>query len=393
MKQLLPALLLATLLTAIGCGPKVVKSPALDNGTPKAVAVLPVNYPSGVQRERVDYIRASLISELRRKGFIVLDESAINAVCSTPDCPRSKELASKYLADGIVTLHLDSVARNNFLAGYYNTITGDLSLKNREGVQLIEVKHTESERGGLLFNTGQLIQGVISQLNNSEKSSFSRLADKFTDTLVSKIPPPEVSATEDEGSTVAIKSIKLTPLKGGGDEICAYATPGSMAFVLLPGQRSNLREVQPGEYCSRLRIADAAGDMSNISVEVRSPYGKSARKALKSDYAVCDLDGLLNVRAQGASQKLVLECRPADSACDSRFQNCGAHRFIIYRAANPLGPYTKVAEVQSLSWPIPKRDLKDSATYRVVAVDKHGNFSVPAAISPASGQSAETGRS
>ena len=386
-------LFLLLLALVAGCGPKVITSEALKNGTPRALAVLPINYPSGVQRERADYLRSALISDLRQRGFVVLDDNVITTVCSSPDCPQRTALTSKYLADGIVALHLDSVARNNFLAGYYNAITGELTLANRSGLQLLEVQHTESERGGLLFNSGQIIQGIISQINNSEKNSFSRLADKFAKTLVSKIPAPAATSLEDEAAEVAIKAVKLTPIKTGGEEICVSATPQSMAFVLLPGQRANLREISPGQYCSRLRVADITTDMSTLSVEVRSPYGKSARQALKSGFASCDLDGLVSVRTQGASKKLVLSCAPALSKCDDRFQSCGAHHFIIYRAESPLGPFTKVAEVRDLAWQIPIQGKADSALYQVVAVDKHGNFSVPAAVDVTSAETTVTGKS
>lgn len=389
--QTLPGLLLCVALSS--CGPKVIMSDTLKEGSPKALAVLPVNYPSGVQRERVDYLRSALVSELKSRGFIVLDDSAVNLVCPDAECPNASELSSKYLADGYVTLHLDSVARNNFLAGYYNAITGKMTLQDRNRRDLLEVSHTESERGGLLFNSGQLIQGVISQLNNSEKDSFARLADKFSKTLVSKIPRPKASQFEDEGNVVSIKSVRLTPSKAGAEDLCVSGTPQAMAFVLLPGQRSNLREVRPGEYCSRLRISDIPSDMSTISVEVRSAYGSSVRQSLKSDVAPCDLDGLISVRSQGSSKSLVLSCAPSTLKCDDRFQSCGAHRFIIYRALTPLGPFTKVAEVRDLAWQLPKEGKSGPALYQVIAVDKHGNFSVPAPVDINASQTIVTGKS
>lgn len=387
----LRALVLASVLTALlGCGPKVKMSEALKQGTPRAVAVLPVNYPSGVQRERVDYLRQSLTSELKNRGFVVLDDTAVNKVCPTSECPNASELTTKYSADGFVELHLDSIARNNFLAGYYNAIRGTMAFEDRMRKPLLEVEHTESERGGLIFNSGQLIQGVISQINNSKQDAYSRLADKFAKTVVSKIPRPKASAVEEEGDIVAITSVKLTQSKIG-DEVCVSATPQLMAFLLLPGQRSNLREVRPGEYCSRLRLADIGADLSTISVEVRSPYGSSARQQLKSDVSSCDLAGLIQVRAQGSAKKLVLSCAPSVNKCDSRYQNCDAHRFIIYRALSPLGPFTKVAEVRDLAWPLPRGSQAD--LYQVVAVDKHGNLSIPTAVDTSASDSASTGKS
>lgn len=390
----LHAILLFAAISALSaCGPKVASNEALKKGTPRAVAVLPSNYPSGVQRERVDYLRRSLLLELKESGFTVLDDAAVSKICSSPACPEKTELASKYLVDGFFTFTLESVARNNFLAGYYNSIVGTLSLQNRDGVELIRVDNRESERGGLLFNSGQIIQGVLSQIRNSDSDSFGRLADTFTRTLVEKIPSPKKTAFEDEGAAVSINEIRLRRQKGSADEICVRATPEAMAYLLLPRERSNLRETTPGLYCARLRLEDLSSLKSEIFVEVRSPYGNSARKPLQSIAMTCDLKGLVKVEESNTGKRLVISCtevKPGTGSAGEKcptVQMCADHRFLVYRAPAPLGPFKRVAELRGVTWPLPPDPRSEQSSYQVVAVDEHGDFSVPEpAQAPSSGK-------
>jgi hypothetical protein len=196
-----------------------------------------------------------------------------------------------------------------------------------------------------------------------------------------------------------INSVKLTRFNADADDICVSATPEAMAFLLLPGQRTGLREVSPGKYCSRLRLAEfPANAMSMASVEVRSPYGSSAREPLKKTFESCSLKGLLRVADNARMKTLVIACTQTahtspviKEGCDNGIQRCGDRKFLIYRAASTLGPFTKVAEVQDLRWAIPKPQGKDGSLYQVVAVDKNGNFSVPEAVEIE--QSSATGNS
>ena len=369
----------------VACGPKVITTEDLKSGTPRSVALLPLNYPSGIQRERVDYLRSSLTSELKNSGFIVIDENIVMKTCSTPACPEEKVLSEKYFVDGFFTLELTSITRNSFIAGYYNAISGKLALANKNHKSLIEVEHTESERGGLLFNSGQIIQGVISQIKNSNKDSYGSLADRFAQTLVSKVPSPLHATREDEGSSVSIQRITITKNKFSADEICAMATPASMAFLVLPGQHANLREAAPGKYCGIFRPEDLPSDRSKVKIEVRSPYGSSARQSLGSDSNNdCNLKGLVRVQSQGISKQLVIACtrrsnsgKFLDENCGEHIQSCPEHRFLVYSAVSPIGPFTKVAELRNSAWQIPAAARKSEAVYQVVAVDKHGDFSVP----------------
>src|SRR5947207_2577258 len=77
----------------------------------QSLAILPLEYASEVQREKVDSLRNAVESELKNSGFEVLADRVVRQVCSTPACPERKILASKYLVDGFVTISVRSVQR------------------------------------------------------------------------------------------------------------------------------------------------------------------------------------------------------------------------------------------------------------------------------------------
>ena len=177
-----------TLLFVAACGTTVTKSSQFEQSSPSLYALLPVTYPSDIRPERAAYIRTALERELATRGFVLLDDSVTLRVCGEASCPGRSELVSRYGVDGFLQLSLDGTNRINFGAGFYNNISGDLLLLNRESEELVRIEHSESERGGLLFNSGQVIEGIVSTVDNTGDLSFSNLADEFAQELALKVP-------------------------------------------------------------------------------------------------------------------------------------------------------------------------------------------------------------
>ena len=146
-------------LLAAGCTQsKVSLKPEYDRSISQ-VALLPTLAGPGIQRENAAYLQAAVENELRNHGYIVLEEAVVNRVCSADAaCPRREILTERYGADGFFQLTIESVSRNNFLAGFVNVISGTLSLKSAAGIELASISQDQSERGGLLFNSGQIFQ-------------------------------------------------------------------------------------------------------------------------------------------------------------------------------------------------------------------------------------------
>lgn len=274
-------LLSISIILISACAPKVRVAKDFSGAISPSLALLPASHTSLAARERVALIQQELSSELRNKGFFVLDSKVVERTCSNPECPERQQLAKKHGIDTFAQVQVDSIARNNFLAGYYNSIRGLLRFSSKDDRELLRVEHAESERGGLLFNTGQIVQGIISQVKNSGDEAYGTLASKFVRTLVNQVPPPSSQSTTENGE-FQISSLRTEKTPLGADKVCIRGTPNLSAYITLHRTRTNLREVTPGEYCGIYRLGDFLKDesQSRASVEVRSPFGDSTRKEL-----------------------------------------------------------------------------------------------------------------
>lgn len=256
-----------------GCGPIVTSAPNRDLAVSR-IALLPPEYPSGVNQDRVNALYSSLLSELTGNGFIVLDPRSVRMVCTTPACNERALLFKDYQVDAVAALTLSSVSSNNFLAGYYNTIKGSLALYDSQAQPLINVENQESERGGLLFNSGQLAQGFISQARGA--NATEGIQNKFIRSLVSKLPQPKTSDLVAERDMVKLVSVEAQPQRLGLYRVCAKGTPAASAYIKFGRVRSNLREVRPGYYCGVLPISKSR----STTVELRSPFGAATEREL-----------------------------------------------------------------------------------------------------------------
>jgi len=360
----------ALLLLLSGCAGKAIISPQLSTDKIKQIAVLPVSYSSGITRERIDYLRQQLVNELKGSGFLVLDDATVQRICSSPACPERKKLASDYLVDSFAELNISSANRANFVAGYYNNIDGELKITDKNSKELFSLKHTESEKGGLLFNSGQIFQGLKSTAKNLGKDSANNLADRFAKNIVAEIPSPAKVKVSEDSVAVSINSVDVMAIRPPVYKVCSRATPHSMAFLVLNKQKTNLREVSPGNYCGIYSLAEAFDMSLTPKVEVRSPFGNSTRRDLDMNRVppICRLSGKVNLLLDGGSSRLSISETP---------KACEGNRFLVYKGSAMPGPFEKVAEFKGASW----KDSKSNpnAIYQVVAINRDGVRSQPAA--------------
>jgi hypothetical protein len=372
-----------SLLFLVSCAPKVKVAQNFETSQSKTVAVLPAEYPAGVSPDRVNYIRSALISEIRNHGYIVLDDKIVDQVCSGPACPERSKLTSKFMVDAFFKINVDNVSRNNFTAGYYNAVSGNLQMLDRQGAEILKVEQTESEHGGLLFNSGQLFQGLISQAKNSGDGAFDQLADKFVSTLVSKIPAARGGEINADATAVSINSVEANMIQPAQYRICTQATPVSLAYFLYNNQRTNLREISPGRYCGVYRLDEALSG-AKFAVEVRSPFGVADRKDLILDPgSLCDISGNVVLNSADSQNDLQITCTKLGNngsvlgQC-AKVRECSSlSRFYVYKAPSEIGPYQKVADIQQTQWQ--DRKPASNVNYQVVTISSHGTASVPVA--------------
>ncbi len=264
----------------LACGPKVTVHPMFAERSADVVTLLPSAIPDGVQRERVAYFRDLLRLELDNAGFVLLDDSLVRAVCSTPACEERNTLTEKYKVKGFFQLEIDSTRRVNFLAGYYNAVSGNLAFHDWEGEELIRVEHTQSSQGGLVFESGQIIQGVINQVRNSREDPVNEVGAKFVRTLVREVPGRMKVRKLNSVVEVDITEVKTRNLKPSVSEVCVHGTKGGIAALVLDGRKSTLRQTEPGTYCGIFRLENDLDQTSGALVELRSPYGTAVRRAI-----------------------------------------------------------------------------------------------------------------
>jgi len=375
---LLSASLVLIAQVLVACGPTArVKLPP-NTALPTHLALLPSDFSIDIPKERIELVRGAVLSELRNRNFIVADDKIVNSTCSSPKCPEMSRLAKDYLIDGFATLKIESFSKTSFLAGYYNELAGSLSVSDRSGKELIAIDHTESERGGLIFNSGQVIQGIISQVNNSGDAAYKELSSQFAKTIVEQLPAPEVSAssTTPESLDVVINSADASWSSPTSYTVCVNGTPKSLAAVIVDSQRASLREIKPGRYCGAFSslVAPASANGSTF-VELRTAYGYSERKAITlPTIAPCELDN----RIKPAQSDLAVSCSVvgddlsrANSGCSKELPLCKADKIVLYSAAT--NSFSRAAESRRSTIKLP--DPKGS--YEVVAIGAGGIPSVP----------------
>lgn len=372
------AFLASVLLT--GCGPKVTSSLAPGSTLPATIAVLPPDYSVDIPRERVDLVHDAIVTELRNQNFVVVEDRVVRSICSTPQCPERSRLSSDYLVDAFATVSLSSFSKNNFVAGYYNQLQGELLIADKSNRELVKVDHTENESGGLLLQSGQVFQAIISTVKNSGDQVFEDLAGRFAKSVVDRLPAHQSGAPTGraEGLELALSTASAQWDSPSSYSVCLQGTPHSFGYLLTGTTRTPLREVAPGRYCGRFSplISSPSGGIE--AVEIRTAFGNSLRQEI--DLPVeppCDLKSRL-VKSSGANVEVLCSRVGADaskesSGCSSTVKRCAAERIVLYEAPAPSGPYAKVSEVRASSLPSPK----SGATVAALAVSKGGIASQP----------------
>ncbi len=365
-----------------GCSPTIRTELPAGAPLPSHVAMLPADYSVDIPRERIELVRAAVRSELQNRKFIVAEDAVVNSVCSTPSCPERSVLASRYLIDTFATLTIESFSKNNFLAGFYNQLAGTLSVADRNGKELLAVEYTESERGGLLFNSGQVVQGVISQVKNSGDAAYEELALEFAKAVVEKLPAPTETAASarQEGLEVELLDVSAEWQTPSTYTVCAKGTPHSFASLLIGSNRTTLRETSPGRYCSAFSALVSSSPNTPAAIEIRSAFGNSQREEIslpvRSPCALTD-------RLQTTDSKVTVQCAMVGTdlskvqvGCSNAVKVCKAEKLVLFSAPSDAGPFSKVSESSATSAKLPST----GQNIHVVAIGTGGVPSLPVAV-------------
>jgi len=265
------------------CGPTLVKNKEDVSESIKKIAILPINMQAEIPREDAKFLETLIISRLKEKGYIILDPSLISAFCRTStECEANLgEINKVFSPDAYVKTNIDSNFALNFFAGHYNTLEGQLLFVSPTKDLIYTISHTESERGGLIFNSGQVSQGLIESYNEFGTSPFRRLSQKFTESIFSVIPRATIIA-----GTTPIQSPKFEYLISKNNfpdqtRICVASNQRGKAELVFENLELNLREITAVNdkkrplpnldnlYCSNLPLKEVLANNDKKTVELR----------------------------------------------------------------------------------------------------------------------------
>lgn len=370
-------LLCALGMVLAGCAPKLRVTAAAGMTSFERVALLPSVTTGAVSRERLAYFDRSLHAAMRSRGYKVLDSAIIR--CADAGCSNVADIAREFGISQFLRLEVDTASEHNFLAGYVNSASGTLRGISADGSETFAIDHTTSETGGVVFYSGQVIQGIISQIENSNRDPFQQVAEKFVEQLVGSLPASQVRTPAVEEVAPEIASVNAVEIAPSTYEVCVKGSPGHHATLRLPNTKASLIEYRAGDYCGAFIVP--ASMATSTHVELRSPFGSTSRRTIElRDETPCEVarhargsqdpSGRIRLRF-GCDTQIVRPCAlPKD---------CPELKFHLFAADEPRSPFRRVAVVNGTEWHGPRRT--DGALYEVVPVGPLGPMSAPIRVS------------
>ena len=380
--------LLVLLLAICACGPTVKYIVPVESIKIKTIAILPTQLKSDLRRERIDYLITQLNSELNSRSFIIVDPSLANKICqpeqAQADCDQPEVFSDKYGVDGFIQLQIDSVSRTNLIAATYNAIRGKLVLYNPMMKKVAQISASESERGGLLFNSGQLVVGLESTLENSEDHSFNLSAQNLIQALVGKLPvaATELGAVSEQLPAPSILGVTFKNLGKSRYEVCLDGQAGDSAFLLIDKTRSELREVSKGRYCSKLLLGGVLQEQTRFRAELRTAYGIAEEREIDlTNLLSCNLEGAVVV---SSDQSVTVGCANSLTneqlvQCELMLKRCRQANILVYKGVGEIGPYQQILSrpIQITGTKLNVDLSKQEEEFLVASESSSGELSVP----------------
>ena len=275
-------LLLILLLLFSACGPTITKSAKFSEDKNPYIALIPSKNVEGISREKLEYISQLVRLKLESKGYILLTLDIIKNECIDLECSNSGDITSKYKIGKIAHINLESSSSIDFLAGYYSSLTGELSLEDNQGRSLYSASHTERDSGGLILESGQVIQAIINQVRNGDEGSIDKVSYRFVSALLREVPKVEARPAGSGNEPLYLNGVTHNKYLEDVTKFCAMGTPSQSAWLISSSKESaELKEIKSGEYCGAFRMEGPWAISNNLKVELRSAFGELVRLEVK----------------------------------------------------------------------------------------------------------------
>jgi protein involved in polysaccharide export with SLBB domain len=392
----LAALALAAALAAgaVGCaGLETRLDPDFTRKQPETVAILPFSAVPSADADttaRLPMVRQIFDAYFSNLGYHQpslddVDQRLRRANLMTPEAIQAagpKKLGEILDVDAVVFGKEFEVSSTSAVIFYRRKITGKISLVGaRAGDSLWDAEYTESDTGGVLLDSGQVVQAISATIEVGRDVTFVKMAQAFCRTVVSSLPP----ATHDESphdvppdlTSVTVRVVGTAPLRAGDRvEVTVAGAPGGRGtFDLKPLHVGlPLSETTSGVY-QGVYVVEPGEASASVAVSARlvNRFGATARKeapaesAFAIDSAPPPPPNAIQVAKTGAGVEL--QWQPP--------QNDVVKSYEVFRAPETGTPFTLVASTADPRWVDPAPP-GPSPAYQIVAVDMNGNVSFPA---------------
>jgi hypothetical protein len=274
--------------------------------TVKALVYLQPIAKQDVPRELLQSLDQQIRSELHNRGYVFLDPVIATQYCPNVTCTK---LPASYPIDAIARFTLNKLNHINAIIGHYSEMAGTLTFYKPDGSKLFAIKEALKERGGLVFNLGQIFKGIVATIKNNAQDRYNLLAEKLARNIALNLPQNnkeqallseqlipkvnKVTATKEKATAFYKPSPYTSAMLNDrkfATRICLYGTSDNLAYLVIRGEsglRSEIRmpEIQKGIYCRTvaseiIKQAEKAqkNSDSGVYVELKTPFGNSIRR-------------------------------------------------------------------------------------------------------------------
>jgi hypothetical protein len=336
---------------------------------------------------RLELFRSIFHSYLSDRGFHVLTPEYVDgrlrrARIDTPGQARAAGAAQLGEVLGVDALLIGDrigVSSFNALLAYQRSLSGRFSLVSTgDGQELWRAEATEYDTGGVLIDSGQVIQAVSDTVAVGRDTAYVRLCQLFcrqvTATLPKVIHAADGSEPAPEIASVAVTQGRIGTLRAGDAILVEVAgTAGARGTFDLRPLRAGLVLVEggPGRYRGVYTVLPGeAAPSVTVSVRLTNAFGRDARKdaggTLAIDAAPPAAPPTVRVVRAGAGVEVSWDAPEGEAPA----------AYQVFRSPTPGRGFEPVGRTPERRW-VDERATPE-ARYQVIAVDDHGNQSFPA---------------
>jgi hypothetical protein len=270
-------LFLSFFLLLSACGPTVQVKFTERVSQFERLALLPVVSKEPLRMKRKMLISHFLRTELESRGYRVLLPDLLSDICqSTQDClEKRSDIFAHYPIDGLLLVTVQDLSGGDFGLGFYQSLSAEMKVLGKNGNTLFQLEDSVINRGGLVFESGQVFEGLRQQIGFGSDLGFQNLAKSFAKDIMQEFPlaqrPEGEAPLEEDASAPTLQTKEVLP---GVFELCVPKKNARQPILIAQGVRSFFQSASDKEDC--LRLSDDVLQQAT-ALEYRHAFGGGLR--------------------------------------------------------------------------------------------------------------------